>query len=238
VRGCLFVVVLGAALLGIGLWFGAPPLATALVRSSLTAAGFESGQPAEVEVLVATPLELLSGRVGRVTIEAVDARFGGVRARTAAVALDDVDLVGARAASIELDLGEPSLVRTALGVDLDADRLTARGPVGDAEMELTFRAEQFAALAEGAFVERFGSAPESIALEAPDILVARVLGQEVRATVRVEAGALVVDPVEPDLDAVVVFEPDSDLPLTFEAVRVEAGRLVLAGRIDLSDLLG
>src|SRR5260370_30642821 len=68
-RGCLSVLILAIAFLVVGVWFGGPPLASAIVRSTLSSTGFASDTLA-AEVTADPPFTLAVGRARSVAITA------------------------------------------------------------------------------------------------------------------------------------------------------------------------
>ena len=68
-RGCLFVVIIAIMFLTGAIWFGGPPLASAVVTSSLASSGFSS-QTLDVEVTAEPPLTLAIGRANTIAIDA------------------------------------------------------------------------------------------------------------------------------------------------------------------------
>jgi hypothetical protein len=238
VRGCLFTLLLGVVLLGGACWFGAPPLAAAFVRLSLESAGLASTEPLEVELGLDTPLDLLSGRADRVTVRARGARVAGIAADRATIELGGVDLFGAHATTIELEMVRPTLSAGPDSPRLEAERLTARGSIDSADAAVTITAEQFLAVSLEPFRAAFGGAPSAVSFTAPARLTASIGGSSVSATLRIEDGALVVDPDPPAVPTIDVFRAGEDIPFEPTTVEVVDGALVLGGRLDLSAWLG
>src|SRR5258705_598275 len=91
-RGCLSVLILAIAFLAVGVWFGGPPLASAVVRSTLTSTGFAS-DTLDVEVNADPPLTLAVGRAKAVDITATGVRWNGLRLATLELSLGSGDPV-------------------------------------------------------------------------------------------------------------------------------------------------
>ncbi len=237
-RGCLFVVLIGLAVLAAGAWFGTPPLAAALVRASLESAGFATVEPPEVDVSFASPGDLLSLRATTVRIVAGEGQARGMGWRDATIELHDVDLLDARFATIDADIDQPTFQDGSGVTGLGATRLTASGPSEAAATRVTISVAEFQELARGPFLARYGAAPAELRLIAPDVVSGVLLGQRLRAIVRVDSGALVLDPEAAELPVLELFRPAADLPFGLEDVTIEAGDLVVLGRLDAAAMVG
>src|SRR5260221_5250359 len=132
-RGCLSVLILAIAFLVVGVWFGGPPLASAVVRSTLSATGFAS-DTLDVEVRADPPFTLAVGRARSVAITATGVRWNGLRLATLALNLGSVDLVARTAATAEGNFGgvqlhgtggQPILGDVQLSGSADAARTTS-----------------------------------------------------------------------------------------------------------------
>jgi hypothetical protein len=236
-RGCLFVLLVGVALLAGGFWFGAPPLAEFLVRSTLETSGFASDEPAEVEIQLDSPLDLIAGRAERVTVRSLGPRFAGVTADSADVVLGRVDLLGGRFETIDLILERPTIQSRSEAAPLAAERLTAAGPVDAATTRMTIRPNQFLVLVHEPFRAAFGAAPTAIAFGPPDRLTVTTATSTFESRFRVEGGGLVIAPALGEVPPVEIFRPGSAIPLVLDGLEVVGGDLVLLGRLDLSGLL-
>jgi len=237
-RGCLFVVVTGLAVLAAAAWFGAPPMAELLVRSSLQAGGLESTERIEVDVTFTSPGDLLAGRAKTVRIETGRATIAGVGWRQARMELGEVELLGARFAAVDIELDAPTFRGATDGVGLAALRLVARGSADAAATRITMSADQVLELGRASFESSFGGSPDRVDLSAPAIASGSVRGVPFNATIRLDDGALVIVPERADLAAVELFRPDASVPFQIEGVRVEAGELVIVGTLDVSKMLG
>src|SRR5258705_10274998 len=98
-RGCLSVLVLAVVFVGIAIWFGGPPLASAVVRTALTGSGFVA-ETLDVTVVADPPLTLGVGRASRVTIPATGATWDDLHLASLDMTLHSVDLVARTAATV------------------------------------------------------------------------------------------------------------------------------------------
>ena len=90
-RGCLFVLVLAAALVAAIAWFGRPRSSPAVISGALQAAGYQSASTT-ITATADPPPRLLLGHADRVAIDASDVAWKALRARHLALTLDGVDL--------------------------------------------------------------------------------------------------------------------------------------------------
>jgi hypothetical protein len=73
-RGCLFILVLAAGVIGAVAWFGSPVLASVVIDSALRGAGYEAAT-STVTATADPPPKLLTGRADRVRIQGSDVDF-------------------------------------------------------------------------------------------------------------------------------------------------------------------
>ncbi|HEX5824544.1 MAG TPA: hypothetical protein VFY18_08815, partial [Candidatus Limnocylindrales bacterium] len=78
-RGCLFVVLVGSAVLAGAAWFGAPPLTSTVVASVLEGSGYHA---ASTTIIASAdpPVRLLLGHADRLTIDGHDVTWRTFRA--------------------------------------------------------------------------------------------------------------------------------------------------------------
>jgi len=236
-RGCIFVVVTGLAVLAAGAWFGAPPLAAALVRASLGSAGFAPAEPPAVDVSFASPADLIAGRATTVRIVAGAGHAEGVSWRSATIELGDVDLLGARFATVDIDLDQPTFQNVPDAAGLGAVRLTAQGPGEAAATRIAMSIDQFRELGRVPLVQRLGDVPDDLRFVAPDVVSGTLSGQPISAVIRVDSGALILAPDVAGQPPIELFQPAADLPFRLEDVVVEDGDLVLLGRLDAAAMV-
>ncbi|HEX5015436.1 MAG TPA: hypothetical protein VFV72_14920 [Candidatus Limnocylindrales bacterium] len=232
-RGCLSVLLIAALFLGAVAWLGGPPIAGALVTAGLTASGLDARRM-DVDVESDPPIKVGIGQADRVTIEADDIDWNGLKARALDLALDDVDIIGRRAATAEGRLTGAELPN----VDPPGSLATVEidGPADDATVTVTIDGETVEAMAIEAFEARLGVRPDSATLEAPNRIRIRSGGLEL-------AGGIEVSPagdvhVVVPLGTLTVVDGDPSVPFQLTDATVESGTLVLTGSIDLNDLMG
>ena len=110
-RGCLFVLVLAAAVLGGFAWFGSPALASAVIEAVLDNAGYH----AATTTITATsdpPPKLLLGRADRVEIDGTDVDFRTFHANRLQLTLTDVNFVARTAGKINGQISGAELTTT------------------------------------------------------------------------------------------------------------------------------
>jgi len=232
VRGCLSVLVLGAVFLGALVWFGGPPVASAVVTSALRGSGLAANQ-LDVEVTADPPLILVEGRADRVTIHATGASWKGVAIASLELTLDSVDLLARSAASANGRLGS---------VQLDAqDRQPVLGDVeltgstSAAKTTIQLDAAGLEPIAATAFVTEFGIRPSSVTLVTPDIIRVTLGPRLVDATLKVDADGSVV--AVANGASIVLFTPNPALPIHLTGLTASLTRLTLHGTFDVGKLL-
>ena len=231
-RGCLFVLVLAAIFLVGVAWFGGPTIASALVGTSLTAAGLDA---TDLDVIVEAdpPLLVATGQADRVTVEGTDVDWNGLEARSLEMTLSDVDLLGPTAVTVDGRLEGVELP----GIDPPGSRATVafEGPVESAATTITIDGETVESMAIAAFENQLGVRPSGATLSAPNVIRIQAGPVEV-------AGALTIGPggtvdVTTPVGTTTIVQPDPSLPVELASVGVEGDDLVLTGTIDLGELL-
>jgi hypothetical protein len=231
-RGCLSVILIAAVFVAAGAWFGGEPVASALVSSGLAASGLDARRM-DVSVEAEPPIIVATGRADRVTVEADDVDWNGLRARSLDLTLEDVDLLSRRAATANGRL---------IGVELpNADppgslaTVEIEGPAADATATITIDGDTVEAMAIAAFEAKLGVEPDSATLEEPDVIRVRAGAIELAGSMEVAPDGSVE--VDTPLGSVTVVEADPSQPFTLTDVAVEGDSLVLTGTVDLVDLI-
>ena len=231
-KGCLFVLVLGLGVLAAVAWFGGPPIAGAVVTTTLTASGL-TAETLDVDVETDPPIAVAVGRVDRLTISGDNVAWNDITASSMDLELSDVDLLGRTAQDaegrfvdvvIEAPDGEPVLV------DVDF-----AGPADSAATAVSIDRASAERLAAGAFEAELGIAPESVALVAPNIVRFTAAGQSVEGLLRVTPQGA-IEATTP----IGTFEvlDSGGLPLEIADISVGPGGLEIRGLLDISSLLG
>jgi hypothetical protein len=237
VRGCLLILLLGAIVLGFGVYVGLPAAASAIVTAGVTAAGLQAGDTT-VTVGSRPPTELLGLHADRVRIEAKHATFRGLKIGSLDVELADVAILDRTAGSVDgrleavtvPDLGGRPLTLAEITLSGGGKHVSASTTVGGAEAE---------ALLADAIESALGVRPSSVALSAPNRLTVR-LGQTVHARLVVSAAgdleAEILDGPEAGR-TVVLLRSGGNLPIHLTSVRVTgAGDLRLTGDVAVPPL--
>jgi hypothetical protein len=230
VRGCLFTLLLGAIVLGFGVYVGLPAAASAVLTAGITAAGLQADDTT-VTVSSKPPTDLLGLHADRVRVQATHATFRGLGIGSLDVVLGDVAIVDRAAGTVDgeladvtvPDVGGRPLVLAAITLSGGGERVSASTTIGSAEAE---------ALLADAVEAQLGVRPTAVTLSAPDKVVARV-GIAVHARLGVSTAG--------DLEAEILDGPEAgrvltllgagaDLPIHLTSVRVTAaGDLRLTG---------
>ena len=231
-RGCLFVLLLGAAVAVGAVLFAGPTVVGGAATVVLAASGF-SGEDTTVEVLAEPRTELLRLHADEMRIRSQDATFGEVRAGEVDLTLVDVDL-GARAFGEIRGTLEGVLIERAGAADIRVQRVLIDGESPRPTARLTLLAAEAELLAADAIEEATGQRPTEVSLEAPDRLIFTVGGITAGGRLLVDAeGGLILDPAVDILPEVDVFRPDPSVPLVLTGLTIAPDRLELLGVIDL-----
>jgi hypothetical protein len=230
-RGCLFVVLLGLAVLGGAAWFAGPPIAGVVVTTTLTAGGMTAGT-LDVDVETDPPIAVAVGRIDRLTITAEDVAWNDLTAASMDLELTDVDLLARTADEtegrfvdvvIEAADGEPVLV------DIDF-----AGPAEAAATSVAIDRASAQRLAAGAFEAQLGIAPESVDLIAPSTIRFSASGSSVDGRLAVTPNGAIE--ASTPLGTFEVFD-GGGLPLELTGVAVGPDGLQVTGLLDISSLL-
>jgi len=234
-RGCLFTLLLGAVVIGALVVFALPRVLEGAIAASLTTAGFQARETS-VRLEQDDPLALIGLKADRLTIDAVDARVGGLDAGSVNLVLEDVDLGSRTADAVTGRLGDVTTVSAGDPIDIPEIRL--EGDTTKLEAVASIDASDVEAIVKDRVTAALGEPPTSVRIEAPNVMTITVRGFPVTGTLLVdETGALrlsLSDPVSMDL---VILEPKATL-MDVRAVRVAGDRLVLEGDVDVATLIG
>ncbi len=237
-RGCLFTLVLGAALLALLVTVGLPAIAAGVMTGAVTAAGLQSDDTT-LTVSTDPPTELLGFHADRVRVRATDASFRGLQIGALDVTLGDVDILGRTAGTVEgqlanvivPDVGGRTLAVGAIRLAGGGDAITAA---------TTIPAGAIRILIADAIEGSLGIRPTSIALEPPDRLSVKA-GITVHGQFVVTAsGDLAVTVVDGPAGGtrITLLRGGEDLPIRFTSATVTpGGDLRLAGELSVG-LLG
>jgi hypothetical protein len=235
VRGCLFILVLGAALLAVVAWFGALPLTRTLVDAGLSGSGFRAAQQT-VTVTSDPPVGVLAGHADIILIDATDVTWRTLQASRVTLELDDVDLFGRTARTIHgrIDnarIGSEGSADSSIPLSMvDFD-----GPTGAADASITVEATVVRGLVIAAVQREFGVKASDLELLSPDRIRLTAPGATIDATLVIDgSGALAIST---SLGSVEMFRVDPAIPLRLRSATVVDGSLRLDGILDVTDLL-
>ena len=232
-RGCLFVLIAAALLVGALAWFASPLLASAVIGVALQDGGFE----ATTQTISATsdpPPKLLLGRADRVEIQATGVAFRTFHARSLDLVLTDVDVVNRTAATISGSVDAAS-VTTADGVPTEAD-LRVDGSASSAATTIVVAAATVDRVVRATFVDEVGVAITRTELVGPDILRIVTPSATIEGRLVVDASGAVA--LSTRVGSASILSLDRSFPLQLDSVRVVDGDLVVTGRLDAMRLLG
>jgi hypothetical protein len=237
VRGCLFTLLIAGVVLVLVVFLGLPAVASGLVTGGLTAAGLQADDTT-VTVQANPPTDLLSGRADRVVVRATDAQFRGLGIGSLDLTLEEVDILGRTAGSVDGTLTDVTLPPEAGGARLrtvaiggSGDDLTASTVISKADAE---------ALIADAAERATGTRPTKVTLTGPDRLTVSANGGTIKGRIRAVGGDIVVaitDGPGAGTD-VVMLRGGDDLPMDITSVKVtDAGGLRIDGDLAIG-LLG
>jgi hypothetical protein len=232
-RGCLSVLILAIAFLAAGVWFGGPPLASAVVTSTLKGTGFAS-DTLRVVVTADPPLTLAVGRAKTVDITATGVRWNGLRLATLALSLGSVDLVARTAATAEGRFGGVQLHGTG-GKPILGD-VQLSGSADAAQTTITVDAATVSTMVLAGFEASYGVKPSSANLVAPDIIRVKVAGLTISGQLAVATDGSIG--VVANGSTIRLVDPDPSLPFHLIGLSATSKALELRGTLDVGALIG
>jgi hypothetical protein len=236
VRGCLFVLLLAAAVSAAVVVVGLPAVAAGLLTAGVQAAGLQADD-LTVTVTADPPWDLLGLRADRVRVRATSASFRGLAIGALDVTFLDTSLVDRSATSVAgrlTGVTAPNVGGQPLGIQ--AISLAGGGRQVTATTTIAPSDAQSLVAAEAASLAGVAVPASAVHLTAPDKVTLRG-AVTVSATLAVDAAGDLVA-TAPGIAPVALLRAGEDVPLTFTAVRVDArGGLVLAGILTVG-LLG
>ncbi len=232
-RGCLFILVLAALVLGAGAWFGAPLVASTLIDGALRSAGYTAAT-SSVRATADPPPKLLLGMADRVEISATDVAVRTFHAATLDLVLTDVDVIGRTAGHISGRIGDAAL-KTTSDVAATAD-VSIDGTGRSAAATIDVDGATVRQVVSDAFRARFGVTVTDVALVAPNILRISAGPTTIEGRLEVnDAGAIAL---ATPLGASTILGFDPSFPLRLRTVGVTGGNLQIGATLDAAALLG
>jgi hypothetical protein len=231
-RGCFFVLLLGAALLAGIAWFGAPPIANAAIEAALRGTGWKA-QETTVTATADPPARLLLGHADRLSITGRGVAWHGLHADRLALTLADVDLIGRTAGTIQGSIDGAEL-DSGTGPPAMSASVRLAGPADAAVAAITVPEEAVRASILAALKDT-NTAITDVRLVSPDkVRLVSPLGS-------IDARLLIQDDhdlgIATPLGTVTVVGIDPSLPLRLDDVSVSEGALRLHGLLDVETLL-
>jgi hypothetical protein len=233
VRGCLFILVLAAAVLSAAAWFGSPMLASSVISGALDNAGYHAAS-STVTATSDPPLKLLLGRADRVEIAGTDVDFRTFHAASLDLVVTDVDVLGRTAGRMSGRIDGAEMI-TSAGETTTAD-VTIDGVASGADASIVVDAATIVRVVKGTFQQKFGVAVSSVKLIAPDTLRISAPGATVEGQVLVDPDGAIA--FSTSLGSSPILSLDPSFPLRFRSVRVDGGNLRIDAILDAESLLG
>jgi hypothetical protein len=233
VRGCLFVLVLAAAVLSAAAWFGSPILASSVISGALDNAGYHAAS-STVTATSDPPIKLLLGRADRVEIAGTDVAFRTFHAASLDLVVTDVDVLGRTAGRMSGRIDGAEMI-TSAGETTTAD-VTIDGVASGADASIVVDAATVVRVVKGTFQQKFGVAVSSVKLIAPDTLRISAPGATVEGQVLVDPDGAIA--FSTSLGSSPILSLDPSFPLRFRSVRVDGGNLRIDAILDAESLLG
>ncbi|MBA2720950.1 MAG: hypothetical protein H0U52_17165 [Chloroflexi bacterium] len=232
-RGCLFVLVLAAAVLGSLAWFGSPVVASAIIQAALEGSGYHAAT-STVRATSNPPPKLLLGRADRVDIEGEDVDFRTFHAARLDLALTDVDVVARTAGGVSGRIDGAEL-RTTDGVAAVAD-VSIEGTGGTAAATINVEGATVDRVVRDAFQRQFDVALTAVALVAPNVLRISAGLTTVEGRLEVDAAGAIALRTPLGSSAILHFDPS--FPIRLDAVAVAGSNLRIDATLDTEALLG
>ena len=234
-RGCLFILVLGGALLAGVAWFGALPLAGTLVEATLAGSGFQAAGRT-ITVTADPPVRVLTGHADVILIDATGVTWRTLKASRLTLELDDVDLFGRTAGQIHGRIDDATVTpEGAADASVPLKTFDFDGPPGAAVTTITVDAAAIRGLVLAAVAREFNVTATDVVLLAPNRLELTTPGATVEGTLVIDAGDALA--LSTAIGSVPMLQLDPALPLRLTGVRVEGGTLAIEGTLDINDLL-
>lgn len=232
-RGCLFILVLAAAVLSVGAWFGSPVLASAVISSALQNAGYHAAS-STITATSSPPPKLLLGRADRVEIVGSDVDFRTFHAAGLDLVLTDVDIVGRTAGRISGRISGAALT-TADGEAASAD-VAIDGDAAAANATIVVDAVSVDRVVKATFQQRFGVRVTATQLVAPDLLRIGIGPMTLDGRLGVDATGAIT--ISTSLGTATILSLDPTFPLHLRTIGVASGGLQIGATLDARALLG
>jgi hypothetical protein len=232
VRGCLFVLVVAATLLGAIAWFGASPLAGVMVRAALDSSGYRAATTS-IAVEAAPPPRLLLGHADAVTIRGSGVEWRSLNAAALDLRLEDVDLFGRTAGTVSGSIDGAEVAGTT--VDPARVAITIDGPANAAIATIVADRATVRRLVLAGVSDTFHVQATDASLVAPDRLRVSTPGAVIEGSLVIDGDHVVA--MATPLGSIPLLTLDDSLPLRLTGVSVIDRGLRLEGVLDVAALL-
>lgn len=235
-RGCMFTLVLAAAVVAVVVVVGLPAIAAGLLTAGIRAAGLQS-ETLAVTVTSDPPWDLVGLHADHVDVRATSATYRGMQIGSLEMTLTDVSLMDRSAANVAgqlLGVTVPDVAGSPLG--LAAINLSGGGKAVDATTAIAAVDARALVAHEVASATGLALPVTAVRLTAPNKVVIRTTSLNATATLSVDAAGDLVATL-PSIGPVTVLRAGQDVPIRMTSITVDsAGGLVLGGRVE--NLLG
>ncbi|HET7830543.1 MAG TPA: hypothetical protein VFL03_13355, partial [Candidatus Limnocylindrales bacterium] len=171
-RGCLFTLLLGAAVIALIVVVGLPQVAAGMVTTAVTTAGLRADDTT-VTVSSDPPTDLVGLHADRVRIRASDALFRGLAIGNLDIRLGDVALLSRTIGEVDGTLKDVTVDNLG-GREVTLDEIAIGGKSGDITASTVIPGAQAERLIADAIEERTGVRPTDVTLSSPDRLEADI----------------------------------------------------------------
>jgi len=234
VRGCLFVLVVAAALIGAIAWFAAEPVVDTVVRSALEGSGVRASS-LTVTATSDPPPKLILGRADSLTIDASDLGWRTLHATRVQLTLDGVDLFGRTVTTIHGTIEGAEIAEDGSPDPIPVASIALDGPADEAAVTITVERAAVRAVILAAIQREFGTGATDVQLVAPNVLRLTMPGATIEGTMVIASDGLLA--LSTRLGEVTMLRVDPAIPLQLRSVSVVDGGLRFGGVLDMNGLL-
>jgi len=232
-RGCLFVLLFAAVVLGAVAWFGSGPIVNGVIGVGLQGAGYTAASTT-IDATADPPPRLLLGQADRVSITGSDVDWKALHADRMALTLDGVDLFARKASTIRGSI-DGARLDDGKGGSATASSIELAGPTDAAVATITIDPSDVRTAVTVALSSRFNVQPTDVQLVAPDRIRIVTPNATIEGRLLIDSsGALAFSTPLGDAPMLSI---DPAMPLRLTGARVVGGNLVLTGRLNVTDLL-
>jgi len=233
-RGCLFVLVLAAALIAAIAWFAAEPVVDAVVRSALGGSGVRASS-LTVTARSDPPPKLILGRADTLTIDASDLDWRTLQAKRLQLTLDGVDLFARTITTIHGTIDGAEITEVGSPDPIQVASIALDGPAGEAAVTITIERAAIRAVVLAAVQRQFGTGATDVQLVAPNGLRLTTPGATIEGTMVIASDGSLAFSTR--LGEVTMLRVDPAIPIELRSISVVDGGLRIGGVLDANGLL-